>query len=49
MERPEQAMVERVINHEMRGSPGPPRNAGPGLLQPLLLGGQQGRVGQGRR
>src|SRR4029077_20984373 len=30
-------------------SPGPPRNAGPGLLQPPLLGGQQGRIGQGRR
>ncbi|HEX5293926.1 MAG TPA: hypothetical protein VFX25_34050 [Streptosporangiaceae bacterium] len=31
------------------GSPGSPRNAGPGVLQPLLLGGQHGRIGQGRR
>src|SRR5436190_23591585 len=30
-------------------SPGPPRNAGAGLKQPLLLGGQQGWIGQGRR
>src|ERR1700749_825027 len=30
-------------------SPGPPRNARPGLLQPLFLGGQRGRIVQGRR
>ena len=30
-------------------SPGPPRNAGPGLKQPPFLGRQRGRIGQRRR